>query len=126
MNHARTFNPEAMQGQADEASRLLKALANEQRLRVLCLLVDHELTVGQLNGHMPELSQSALSQHLARLRGEGMVETRRASQQIWYRLADGPAYRVLRTLHDIYCGPGPARSRKHAVAGVTRRSKRVS
>lgn len=119
MNDLGTFNPEAMQGQADEAARLLKALGNEQRLRVLCLLVDHELTVSQINEHMPELSQSALSQHLARLREEDMVTTRRESQQIWYRLAEGPACRVLRTLHDIYCGTGRTGAR-------ARRSKRLS
>ncbi|TAN07753.1 MAG: ArsR family transcriptional regulator [Rhodanobacteraceae bacterium] len=107
-----------MEAQADEASRLLKALANPQRLRVLCLLVGSELTVGQLNAHLPELSQSALSQHLAKLREEGLVETRREAQQIWYRLAEGPAYRLIGTLHEIYCGvpnsAGKSRSRRTA------------
>lgn len=98
---------DVMQERAGEASRLLKALANAQRLRVLCLLVGQELTVGQINERLPELSQSALSQHLAKLREEGMVQTRRESQQIWYRLADGPVHRLIGTLHDIYCGvPG--------------------
>lgn len=103
MGIRRTFNPAAMQAKAGEASKLLKALANPQRLRVLCLLVADELTVGELNERLPDLSQSALSQHLARLREEGLVTTRRESQQIWYRLLDGPACRVLETLHGIYC-----------------------
>lgn len=92
-----------IQARAGEASSLLKALANAQRLRVLCLLVDQELTVSQINARLPGLSQSALSQHLAKLRAEGMVETRRESQQIWYRLGDGPVHRLIGTLHDIYC-----------------------
>lgn len=94
-----------MQVRADEAARLLKTLGNPQRLRLLCLLVSCEMSVGQLNEHMPELSQSALSQHLARLRNEGLVHTRRESQSIWYSLADGPAQQVIATLYSIYCAP---------------------
>jgi len=63
----------AMQERAEEASQLLKTLANAQRLRVLCLLVGKEMTVGQINDQLSDLSQSALSQHLAKLRDEGMV-----------------------------------------------------
>ncbi|MCE5233566.1 MAG: metalloregulator ArsR/SmtB family transcription factor [Mizugakiibacter sp.] len=100
------FDLEAMQGSADEASRLLKPLANAQRLRVLCLLVGQELSVGQINERLEGLSQSALSQHLAKLRREGLVQTRRESQTIWYRLAEGPVERLIATLHDIYCGSG--------------------
>lgn len=122
MPDSRTLDLEAMQAQADQAARLLKALANPQRLRLLCLLVGHELTVGQLNEHLPELSQSALSQHLAKLREEGMVETRRDAQQIWYRLADGPAFRMIATLHGIYCEPRASVARKGAPAN--RASKR--
>ena len=95
----------AMQERAEEASRLLKTLANAQRLRVLCLLVGKEMTVGQINEELPDLSQSALSQHLAKLRDEGMVGTRRESQTIWYRLVEGPAEGVIATLYGIYCGP---------------------
>jgi DNA-binding transcriptional ArsR family regulator len=95
----------AMQERAEEASRLLKALANAQRLRVLCLLVGKEMTVGQINDQLSDLSQSALSQHLAKLRDEGMVSTRRESQTIWYRLVEGPAQGVIATLYRIYCEP---------------------
>lgn len=94
-----------MQARADEASRLLRALANEQRLRILCLLVGSELSVGQINDRLPELSQSALSQHLARLRDEGLVSTRREAQSVWYSLPDGPAQAIIATLHGIYCAP---------------------
>lgn len=92
-----------MRANADEAARLLKMLANGQRLRVLCLLVDGELSVGQINERV-ELSQSALSQHLAKLREEGLVTTRRKSQTIYYKLSSGRAQRLISSLHDIYCG----------------------
>lgn len=95
----------AMQYRAEEASRLLKALGNAQRLRVLCLLVAREMSVGQINEQLPDLSQSALSQHLAKLREEGLVRTRRESQTIWYTLEEGPAQQVIATLYGIYCAP---------------------
>jgi DNA-binding transcriptional ArsR family regulator len=66
-------------------------------------LSEGELSVGQLNELVP-LSQSALSQHLAMLRREGLVETRREAQTIYYSLASGPAHKVIDLLHDIYCG----------------------
>ncbi|MFP7722248.1 ArsR/SmtB family transcription factor [Lysobacter sp. A3-1-A15] len=92
-----------MQRHAGEAAALLRSLANEQRLMVLCRLVGGELPVGQLL-EGTALSQSALSQHLAVLREAGLVSTRRQGQQVFYSLADGPALRVMETLHDIYCG----------------------
>lgn len=82
---------------------MLKALANEKRLMLLCLLVEGEQSVGKLNAEL-DLSQSALSQHLAVLRADGLVDTRREAQTIYYSLAQGPAQRIIQTLHDIYCG----------------------
>jgi len=96
-------NATAMHNRAEEAAQLLKALANPQRLRLLCLLAAGELSVGQLNEALPDLSQSALSQHLAKLRDEGLVRTRREAQSIWYALESGPAERVIETLYGIYC-----------------------
>ena len=87
---------------ARQASELLRALANEQRLMILCNLANGELSVGELNERI-ELSQSALSQHLAVLREAGLVNTRKDGQQVYYSLADGPGGRVVATLHDIYC-----------------------
>ncbi len=87
---------------AGQATRLLKALANESRLMILCNLAGGELTVGQLNSHV-DLSQSALSQHLALLRRDGLVQTRRQAQTIFYSLVEGPAQQVIGVLHDIYC-----------------------
>ena len=89
---------------AGEAARLLKALSHEARLMVLCQLVDGEHSAGALQ-EMSGLSQSALSQHLARLREEDLVETRREAQTIYYRLADPNAARLLETLVAIYCPP---------------------
>ncbi|WOH69680.1 metalloregulator ArsR/SmtB family transcription factor [Bradyrhizobium sp. BWA-3-5] len=79
-------------------------LANEKRLLILCFLaVRGEMTVGELVG-VVKLSQSALSQHLAKLRADGLVEFRRTSQTLHYRVADARALRLLQVLKDIYCG----------------------
>ena len=94
-----------MAERAEEAEELLKRMANKNRLMILCLLADAERSVGELNEMIP-LSQSALSQQLARLRQQGIVKTRRESQTIYYRLAEGPADRIIHLLHDIYCGTG--------------------
>ena len=92
-----------MQEHAADAAGLMKALGNESRLMILCLLTEGEHSVSDLNDIIP-LSQSALSQQLARLRQQGLVDTRRESQTIYYKLANGPADRVIHLLHDIYCG----------------------
>lgn len=96
------IDPEAMRAHAGAAARLLKALGNEKRLLLLCLLVDGEHSVGDLNARL-DLSQSALSQHLALLRQDGLVQPRREAQTIYYSLAPGPARRIIDTLHGIYC-----------------------
>jgi DNA-binding transcriptional ArsR family regulator len=93
---------EAMQENAAQAVRLLKSLANESRLMVMCVLSEGEISVGQLNERI-DLSQSALSQHLAILREQGLVRTRRESQTIYYSLAETAAINLIETLHDIYC-----------------------
>jgi DNA-binding transcriptional ArsR family regulator len=98
-----------MAAHADAASGLLKSLANAQRLRILCLLAGGERNVGELNGSL-DLSQSALSQHLARLREDGLVATRRDAQTIFYRLASGPEKRLIETLHGIYCAASRSRA----------------
>ncbi|MGH1479739.1 MAG: ArsR/SmtB family transcription factor [Geminicoccales bacterium] len=92
-----------LQPLAREASGLLKTLGNEHRLMILCTLLEGERSVGDLVEKIG-LSQSALSQHLARLRRDGLVQTRRASQTIYYRVAGAEAPAVLATLHKLYCG----------------------
>ena len=90
--------------QAGDAAQLLKLLGNEKRLLILCFLaVRGEMTVGELVA-VVKLSQSALSQHLARLRADGLVVFRRTSQTLHYRVADKRALRVLQVLKEIFCG----------------------
>lgn len=100
-----------MEEHARDAAHLLKAMANEHRLLILCHLADGELSVGELN-ECVDLSQSSLSQHLAVLRQDGLVETRRESQTIYYRLTDGPAARIMQSLYDVYCAPAGRRRGK--------------
>lgn len=95
---------EQMQRHAGDAAGLMKALGNESRLMILCSLTEGEASVGELNKRIA-LSQSALSQQLARLRRAGLVTTRRDSQTIFYSLCPGPVERVIQLLHDIYCAP---------------------
>ncbi len=102
--NARAADLAEMARHADDAASLLKALANEQRLLVMCSLVDGPKSVGELNARV-DLSQSALSQHLAVLRAAGVVTTRREGQTIWYALADGPATAVMNALHASFCAP---------------------
>lgn len=117
MKAARTPLLPAMAAHAEDAARLLRALANPHRLLVLCALSEGELSVGALNERVP-LSQSALSQHLAVLREDGLVSTRREAQAIFYALAEGPAQEIVRLMYDIYCGRAPARGRRRDRAGA--------
>ncbi len=95
---------------AANAAVLLKALGNEQRLLVLCALLDGPHSVGEINARVP-LSQSALSQHLAVLRSAGIVRTRRESQTIWYNIAPGPANHVMEALYAAFCAPPSSAAR---------------
>lgn len=97
------INPRALQARASDVASLLRALANDRRLLVLCALVEKgEVTVGALADEVG-LSQSALSQHLARMREEGIVAFRRDAQTLWYRIADPRIESLLTTLHRLYC-----------------------
>lgn len=102
---------EKMASHADEAVQLLKALAHPSRLMVLCILSEGELSVGDLHARVP-LSQSALSQHLAVLRRDDLVETRRESQTIYYSLQNDKAARVIVLLHEMFCNTPSAKARK--------------
>ncbi|MFT7214633.1 MAG: DNA-binding transcriptional ArsR family regulator [Granulosicoccus sp.] len=87
---------------AQVAATLLKQLSNEHRLLILCLLMENELSVGQIH-KQTSLSQSALSQHLASLRVAGLVKTRRESQTIYYSLDGEESIAIIEVLHKIYC-----------------------
>jgi DNA-binding transcriptional ArsR family regulator len=99
------FDLSQFEASATEAAKLLKALSNERRLMILCQLGDRELPVGQIQP-LVGLSQSALSQHLAVLREQGVVATRRDGQTIYYRVSDPAAVKVVATLAEIFCPPG--------------------
>lgn len=88
---------------AAEVAQLLKAIGNGRRLMMLCKLVEYgEMTVGDLAA-VVGLSQSSLSQHLAKMRDEGLVAYRRESQTLWYRIADPRTETLLATLYQLYC-----------------------
>ena len=92
-----------LERKAGEAAGLLKLLANENRLLILCrLAVAGEMSVGDLADAV-DLSQSALSQHLAKMRADGLLATRREAQTVFYRIADPNVARLLALLKNIYC-----------------------
>jgi DNA-binding transcriptional ArsR family regulator len=95
----------SIESNVDVAVNLLKALSNEKRLMIVCALYNGEKSVGNLE-EIIGLSQSALSQHLARLRRDGIVETRREAQTIYYSLKNNVTEHVLKCLYDIYCPEG--------------------
>jgi ArsR family transcriptional regulator, virulence genes transcriptional regulator len=92
-----------LKAKAGQVADLLRTLANDRRLLIICRLVEcGEASVSHLAEDV-ELSQSALSQHLARMRAEGLVAYRRESQTLWYRIADPRVEDLLATLHRLYC-----------------------
>lgn len=92
----------AMQVKAKEAADLMKALSHESRLMILCLLSKGELPVSELMSYS-NLSPSAFSQHLARLRQQKLVKTRKVSQMVYYSVADGHVIKVVKLLYKLYC-----------------------
>ena len=93
-----------MEQAADQASELLKALANRHRLLIICQLIDSERSVGELAEFL-NLRDSTVSQHLALLRKDGLVSARRDAQTIYYSIASEPARAVLKTLYHVFCAP---------------------
>ena len=101
-----TISLDRFEASAGEAAGLMRALANEKRLMILCQLGEREMSVGQMLA-LVGLSQSALSQHLAKLRDERLVTTRRDGTTIFYRIADPAVLKVIAVLAEIYCPPLP-------------------
>jgi DNA-binding transcriptional ArsR family regulator len=91
-----------LRSNAGEAAELLKAMSNENRLLILCHLGEEELSVTELNSFI-DLSQSSLSQHLARLRNDGLVKTRRESQTIYYSIANPSVVSLIGFLQQEFC-----------------------
>ena len=105
MTGFKTFDTAAFGRKALQAADMLRALANERRLMILCKLLEWgEANVTQL-AEAVGLSQSALSQHLAKMREEGIVAFRRDAQTVWYRIADARTEELLATLHRLFCRP---------------------
>ena len=101
---ARDRDVDMMIASAREASDFLKALSHEARLVILCLLVKGEKTVTEIE-EILDLRQPAVSQQLARLRADDLVETRRDGKNIYYSLARPEVRAVIETLHDAFCKP---------------------
>jgi len=99
----------ALSEQSNAAAGLLSAMANPKRLMILCSLVEGEVPVGVLASQVG-LSQSALSQHLSKLRAQKLVKTRRDAQTIYYSSTSESVIKVLETLEDIYCGTASNKS----------------
>lgn len=95
---------DALSAAADEASEFLKSLASPVRLRILCSITGREASVGELAEQLG-VRQSVASQHLALLRKDGLVKTRREGQTIWYALADDRVVRVIDVLQQTFCPP---------------------
>jgi len=114
---------ERMHAAADEASDLLKALANRHRLLILCQLIGQERSVGELAGFLG-IRDSTVSQHLALMRRDGLVLPRRDGQTIWYSISSVPARALLETLYRVYCAPPDTRPqtkpRKQTIANAAR------
>ena len=91
-----------MESRAEEVADLLRTIANRNRLMIVCTLVEGEYSVGQLEEEL-DIHQPTLSQQLTILREAGIVETRRDAKQIFYRLTDEKAARLIEALHDIFC-----------------------
>ena len=96
------MNLQEMEENSAKAVVLLKAMANERRLQILCMLHNQELSVGELCTKL-ELSQSALSQHLAWLRRDELVATRKEAQTVYYTLKSDEVKTLIQTLHGLYC-----------------------
>jgi ArsR family transcriptional regulator, virulence genes transcriptional regulator len=114
------MNLQELQTKAGAAEALLKALANRNRLVILCELLKGERSVGALQSAVG-LSQSALSQHLARLREDELVTTRRESQAIYYSIASDHVSRLIGLLYELYCAPARQTTTKQPARSAERR-----
>ena len=103
-----------LESNAERAASLLKSMGSSRRLLILCQLVEGEKAVGELEKAVG-LSQSALSQHLAKMRDEKIVAFRRDAQTVWYHIADPRIEQLFATLHDLFCEKPKTPSRQRTV-----------
>jgi DNA-binding transcriptional ArsR family regulator len=115
---------DALISRAQEASGFLKSLAHEARLLILCLLIDGEKSVTAIEDVL-RLRQPAISQHLARLRADGLVDTRREGKNIFYSLARPEAHEVIGALHRAFCQPPRSRARESYERPLARAAARA-
>jgi len=92
-----------MRENAKRIAELLKVLANENRILILCVLIEQPATVNEIAKHTPKITQSALSQHLALMRAHGVLDYNRSGQNITYSIADPRVEKILNTLKENYC-----------------------
>ena len=104
MSNLANTNLVQLETKAEHVASVLALMGNARRLMILCRLVEGEASVGELAAYVG-LGQSALSQHLARLREAGLVATRREAQSIFYSLASAEIRALMTTLYEVYCGP---------------------
>jgi ArsR family transcriptional regulator, virulence genes transcriptional regulator len=102
MKTSTAIDPGEMAKAAAQASELMKTLGHKDRLMVLCHLVEGEKSVGEL-AQLLNIPQSPLSQHLARMRQESLVRTRREAQTIYYSIDSPEAEQIIQVIHDIFC-----------------------
>ena len=116
-----------MRAAAGAAEEMLKALANRHRLMILCQLAEGERSVGDLAGFLA-LRDSTVSQHLALLRKDGLVATRRDGQTVWYSLASEPAARMIDALYRVYCAPDSLcrTTKARAKKSISRKTRKAS
>lgn len=115
-----TLRTDRMVAAADEAGALLKALSHPYRLIIVCQLIDKERSVGELAGLL-DIRDSTVSQHLALLRKDGLVDARRDGQTVWYSIASKPARQIVETLYGSFCAPAQkCRPEKPAARGRRR------
>src|SRR5512139_883893 len=109
------LNTDDLERRAKDVAALMRMFANEHRLLILCKLVEYgEVSVNALAGDVG-LSASALSQHLAKMKAEGVVAARRDAQTMWYRIADRRVEELFATLHRLFCKAGRRSTRRHGV-----------
>lgn len=118
------MNVQELEAQAEQAARLMKAMSNPHRLFIMCQLLNGERRVSELED-ATGLSQSALSQHLARLRRDGIVVTRRAAQSIYYSLIGTEVHEVIGVLHRIFCHRPETKAAARAAKGDPAASPRA-
>jgi DNA-binding transcriptional ArsR family regulator len=109
------IEPAQMRASAEVAEELLKVMANRHRLMILCQLVGGECSVGEL-AEVLDLRDSTVSQHLALLRKDDLVATRREGQTIWYSISSEPARRLIETLYQMFCAPDRSHTPARKVA----------